>query len=657
MLPQLEAGLILGLAVVLLGTNRLSPELVGLLVMGLVGATGLVPYPSVFGGLANPALVIIASMMILGEALQRTGVAARLGGLVAERVAGQRWTNVLLLVAAALPSALVSDVGVATIFLRMLEGMGDRLGVPRSRVLLPVAFGSILGGLLTILGSSGNILANQFLLDAGGKGLSLFSITPLGLILVTVAAGYVLLWGKRILPERDPVDLGQLYGLRQYRGEATVTEEFPGCGRSLRELAMPRGLNLQILKIERRNGETVDHPRGDTRLLAGDRLLVQGAVMDILRSRGHPEWPGLELAEGREWEVGETDNYAETLVTPDSPLRQHTLGELHFRQRYNLSVLAVSRLGETTAVPGGGREGAGGTPPPANGGRGLWSAGLGQKATQLQRQLRQAVGSIGLREAVGRSRTDKGRGFGGLGSLRFRVGDTLLLHGREEDLDRLGQEGILLLQKKVGYRPVRSGKALPVVAVMAGVILAGATGLLPLAVAAVLGVTIVLLVGCLTFPEAQGALEVRPLVLLAGMLALGGALERTGLVTAATGWMLGMVGGGGPYLLLAGVYVGAALVTQFLTNAVTVVLMTPLAIQAAAGSHLDPVPFVVAVMVAVSASPVTPFSNQVNLLVMGPGRYRPADYLRAGLPLALILGLVSLVLIPVFWPFAGAAVR
>jgi len=464
--------------------------------------------------------------------------------------------------------------------------------IPSSRLLLPAAYGASLGGLLTLLGSSGNILANQLLVHAGEPGLSLFAMTPLAVILVSVGVAYTVLLGHRLLPARSEEEgREQLYGLRQYRGELEVDENFPGRGQRLKSLDLPARLGIRIITIRRAGGLVVDHPDADTVIGAGDRLWVQGAVADLLGIHGNSGYPGLRLVEDEGFEE-EAESHTEALVTPRSPLRGHTLAELGFRQRYQTSVVAVSRLGGT--------------------------------ATPAQ-----------------------------MAGWRFRVGDTLLLRGPAHGLASLAHSGVLLLQHEVDYHPPRSRRAWLAVGTMAAVFAAGATGLLPTAVAAVLGVATVILSGCLTPEEAQKSLEVRILVLIAGMLALGTALEGTGVVSTMAQSVLRLVGDANPVVLLAAVYFLAALLTQVFSNAVTVVLVTPLAIQAAVTAHFNPTPLVVAVIVAVSASPVTPFGNQTNLLVMGPGRYRMGDYLRVGAPLALVNMLISISLIPLFWSFRG----
>ena len=671
--PPLLAVIILVLTVVLLATNKVHPPVVAILVLGLTGALGLVPYQSLFQGFANPAVILIAAMMVLGEGLQRTGVTARLGRWVAMRAAGAETRTIsLLMLAAAVPSALVSDVGVITIFIRMVEGMRAKLGLPPSRLLLPMAFGASLGGLLTLVGTSGNILADQFLRRAGSPGLSLFALTPLGAILVVTGVLYILFLGRRLLPDRpEDADRHSLYGLRQYRSELAVLDDFPGNGLSLKELALPRKLGIQILRIVRRNGSVVEHPGPRTVIESGDLLWGQGAALDLLRSPGSFDYPGLRLVEER-GVLGEEETYVEALVTPESPLRGHTLAEFKFRQRYGLSVVAVSRLGEMSVGDGAARR----PDAPAEGRKGWLSAlrrrlAPGEPLTRTETVTRSApvsgeafadrVGKVmaAVRKAAGRDpgapagpgrKQEKGA-WAQLCHMRLQVGDTLLLRGAEEGFASLAQSGVLLLQQEVDYRPPRSHRAVLSVVVMGAVILAGATGLLPIAVAAVLGAGVVVLAGCLTTAEALGSLDLRLLVLVAGMLALGSALDRTGVVSLVAHAVLKTAGEASPVLLMGVVYLLAAVLTQVLSNAVTVVLVAPLAVQAAVTAHLNPAPLVVGVAVAVSASPASPYGNQVNLLVMGPGRYRPGDYLRVGLPLTLVNMAVSLALIPVFWPF------
>lgn len=587
--PFTISSLVLLLTVVLLASNRVKPQVASLLALGLVGAFGLVSYQNIFQGFANPAIILIASMMILGESLQRTGVTAKIGKWVTARAGGgESRLDVLLMLATAIPSALISDVGVTTVFIRIVGEIRRRIGLPPSRMLLPIAYGASLGGLLTLLGSSGNILANQFLVHAGLPGLSLFSLTPLAGILVAVGILYVVYAGKKLLPSRtEDAETDRLYGLREYRGELGVAAECPCSGHRLGDLSLPSRIGIRVLSVRRVSGSIIDHPDAETVIETGDHLWVQGAVADLLGSQGNTDYPGLYLVEEDGFREAK-EGHAEALITPRSPLRGHTLAELQFRQRYDTTVVAVSRLGET--------------------------------ATPEQ-----------------------------MASLRFRVGDTLLLRGAAKGLASLAHSGVLLLERAVDYRPLRPKLAWVSIAAMVAVLLAGATGLLPTPLAAILGVVLVVLTGCLTPEEAQGTLDLRLLVLIAGMLALGEALQDTGVVSAVAHVIL--AAGNNPLILLAAVYLLAAILTQIFSNAVTVVLVTPMAIQAAQIAHLNPTPLVVAVIIAVSASPATPFGNQTNLLVMGPGRYRMGDFLKMGIPLSLLNAFVSVALIPLFWPF------
>lgn len=593
----MQTEIVLGIfvmAMVLLASNRVRIDLIGLLVLLGLGLTGVVPTSRLFLGFSSEAAILIAGMLALGEGLVASGVTDGLANFV-KRIGGahERRLSVVLMAVAALPSAFISDVGLVGMFIPVVRSLTRRVHIPAARLLMPLGIAATFGGLLTMVGSAGNIVGNQALASAGYRPLGIFAITPIGFVLLLVGVAFMTTVGRFLLPKAPPsgaLPLEEDSGhLRQYVSELKVLPGSPLAGQPLARVRFFSDNSITILR-QVRNGQ-VTKVSGQTNLEAGDILLVLGDVEQILGA-DKTKWR-LELAGDPTTLSSNTEHtdVVELLLGHRAPWIGQTILGLNLRQRQGISVLGLYRDGQLT----------------------------------VQR----------------------------LATVRLRTGDILLVQGAPESLAALqSQHGLIALNAPTARQPVPGYRLWLAPSILLGSLLLAAFGVIDIRVAIVLGIALMAGTGILSLSSAYRAVEWRIVVFVAGMIPLGSALISTGItrriVHTLSAWNNPT---SHPVLMLAFLFVLAAVLTQVLSNIATVLVMGPVAAELATALHLMPDPFVMAVIVAVSVSPLTPLANKVDLLIMGPGGFRYNDFLRLGVPLTVLMGAVTTLLIPQFFPF------
>lgn len=572
--------------------NRLAVEVVGLIAMALLIVGGLVSVPEGLSGFANEATVTVALMLVLSAGLLRTGTVDVIGRWLA-RVAGpsegrQLAAMVLLVVPV---SALLNNTAVVAILLPTVLGLARRTGTAPSRLLMPLSFAGQMGGTLTLIGTSTNLLVAGLLLDLGLARIRLFDVTPPALALAAVGVAYLLTAGRWLTPvRRAEEDLLLHYELREYLSSLVVEPGSRLAGRTLAESRFADDHGLQVVAVER-DGTRLPHPSGHTVVLEGDLLLVQGKIPDIaqiqdvegLRIPG--AGPGADLTAAALAEQG----LAEVMLPPRSPLAGRTLRALRFRERFGMSALALQRHG---------------------------------------RAIRDKLGRIPL-----------------------EAGDVLLVQGSAEDMRRLHRGSELMLLAPVELPARRRARMGIAVAIMAGVVLLPALGITTILVSALLGTLAMVFTGCVTPQEAYREMDWSVLVLLGSILPLGIAMQKSGAAEILAGGVIAATEPLGPRGVLAAFFLLTALLTAVVSNAAAAVVLTPLAAATAAGLGVSPLPFVIAVMFAASNSYLTPIGYQTNVFIYGPGGYRFSDFARVGAPLTLLTLAAATWVIPIFFPF------
>ena len=774
---------ILLVALVLFVTEKVRMDVIALLVLGSLVLAGQVTPPEAVAGFSNAAVIAVWAMFILSDGLTRTGIANSIGNAVL-RLAGRQETRmiVVIMLTAGVLSAFMNNIGVAALMLPVVIDVARRTRIPPSRLLMPLAYGCLLGGLTTMIGTPPNLLISDALSSNGFESFSLFDFTPLGGVLLLGGTAFVALagrlWLPRIRPERETErrsqrNLRMQYGLQASSFHMRVPEDSLLVGKTLAQSRIGSAAGLIVVALER-GGESELMPSRQTVLEGGDKLLVQGRLD---RFREFQRWS--ELVIEREAPVLQglmagRVKLVEATVAEGSMLVSELLHHSRFRQSYNANVLAIRR-GELVR-----RDNLAYVPIRA--GDALLLQTNPETAEQLEGSSEfsscREVGEGDLREAyrlqermfivsvpgqsvlagdtITRSRFGDAFDFrllaiyrdGGLTIMPepdqpLHGGDLLLIQGREEDLDVLralqelqiepanlpdssmfesdrlslleaalhprsshvgqpvtdlnfrGRYGLelvavwrsgeairsnldqvvlrfgdallllgpreklrllenssdfLLLTSPLSQHPLDTRKAPLAAGIMAGVVVSVLAGWLPIYIAAVIGATLMVLTRCLTMEDAYRAIEWRAIFLIAGMLPLGTAMEDSGAAQFLAEITMNVLGSLGVWWVIGGLYLVTALGTMIIPTAALVVLMAPIVLSASADLGIAPQTAMMAVAMAASASFTSPISHPANILVMGPGGYRFADYLKLGIPLTVVTFVLAMALLPVFWP-------
>ena len=578
--------------------NRLRVDVVGLIVMIALILLGLVTPQEGISGFANEAVVTVAAMFVLSAGLVRTGAIDIVGRWI-QRMAGSSELRLLLVsLAIVVPtSAFINNTPVVVVMIPVLLGIARSMGVAPSRVLMPISFGSQLGGTLTLIGTSTNLLVAGLVLELGYERIRLFDITPPATALMLIGVLYLLTVGRWLTPARETAtDLLTSYELRDYLSVLEVGADSPLAGRTLVESRFGTEYGLQVVGIERR-GADLRFVHGDTTIEAGDLLLVRGKVVNLARieevahltiASPRPEF-SLEALPGSKDAGAGARRLAEVIIPPGSPAAGHSLRQLHFRGRYGVPVLGIQRHGEP-----------------------------------LQEVMR---------------------------DLLLRPGDVLLVQGTAEELNAIHSGGELALLGAIALPERNRRKLKHAVIILAAVVLLAAFEVMPILVSSLLGVVAMFLTSAVTPEQAYEDVDWMVLVLLGAILPLGLAMQKTGTAEFIATAMMRASEPFGLHGALAAYYIVTSLLTSVISNSAAVVVLIPIAIASAVALDASPLPFVVAVMFAASNSFMTPIGYQTNTFIHGPGGYRFTDFLRVGGPLNLLMAIAGTIIIPFFFPF------
>jgi di/tricarboxylate transporter len=582
--------LILLIAIILFATEWIRMDLVSLMVLLAVALTGLVTPEEAFSGFSNPAVITVAAMFVLGAGISYTGAISTLGEHLI-RMTGHNQTLMIVAImgVVAFFSAFINNIGATAVMMPIVITMARRTKLPASKLLIPLAFGSLLGGVCTLIGTPPNILINTLLQQYTGEGFRMFDFTPLGLILLACGISYMALFGHKLLPNRKSGTLTEAYQVKEYITEVEIMEGSPLHGKSISKSHLERELNMKVRALLR-NRQKFPQPKRNRKLLTGDILFLEGDPEGILKVRKEK---GLSVVQERDNPLpGTADKkivVVEASLTTTSDMVGKTLRQERFADTHGLTVLAIWRSG-----------------------------------APVVRKIDHVI-------------------------LRF--GDVLLLQGPEEKIRHLGQgHGFLVLGgvDPVSYRPRRAPIA---VVTIFGVIFLSVTGATPIVIAATLGALIMIMTRCLTVKEAYDSIDWPILMMIAGTLPLGHAMQNSGAAGLLAGIIIEGVGSYGPWVVLGAVFLITFCLTEVMSHAAAAVLVAPIAYNTAMELAVSPRPFFMAVAVAASMCFMTPISHQSNALVMGPGGYKFFDYTKVGAPLNIMVWIVATLVIPLLFPF------
>jgi di/tricarboxylate transporter len=598
---------ILFVTIILFLSNRFRLDLVAIMVIAALLLTGLLSPRQALSGFGDPLIILIAGLFVIGEGLVHTGVAQSVGNWLLT-VAGKSEIRLLILLmfVVAVLSAVMSSTGAVAIFIPVVLGLSAKMQISPSRMMIPLAFASLIGGMLTLIGTPPNLIVSTHLENEGMAPFGFFSFTPIGLMVLILGVGYMILASRRLLPEASDdlkprrsrpslTDLVQSYGLSDSVIYLMVTDNSALVGQTLAESGMRSKYGITVVGIERKQRlkSIVMPAQPRSRLESGDLLI---AVMQSSEFANKSEIEGLQITEPTESRhefVARELGVAEVLLTPRSELIGRTLSEVRFREHHGVNVLGVIRKGKPISE--------------------------------------------------------------NLPELRFQFGDSLLIGGAWNQIDILQEERSNFVtlslpeerDEAVGARnksPVALTIVLAMLILMTFNIVAAVT-------AVILAVLAMVFTKCIRMKSVYEAINWQSLVLIAGMLPMATALEETGGIDLIVNALVNSLGPMGPTAVMAGLFVLTSLFSQFISNTATTVLVTPIAFSAAEGMSVSPYPFLMTVAIAASTAFATPVASPVNTLVLGPGGYRFSDFIKAGVPLQLMIMIMILLVVRLFFPF------
>ena len=592
---------VLLLALVSFYMQRLRPDVTALLVMlsllvpwlpadpglGQHGLQAILTTNQAFHGFGSPALLMVASMFVLSAAMVRTGAAQMLGGrLLAAGAKSELRFQLTVLTLVTGFSAIVNDTTTVLVWMPPVMAICRERGYAPSRILMLLAFASLLGGKWTLIGTRSNVILSDYLQEHTGTGLAFFAFAPIGAAVFVACSTWFVLVGRHFLPQaQSSPSLESRYEVAEFLTETMAEPGSDIVGKTLGELDLP-AKDVTVLQVIR--GKEFLPPNPWLKIIAKDVLVIQGritAITDALQQ-------GLSVKE--ELKVDDKTlrsadlRMVEAILAPDSELLHHSLRDLDFHHRYGVSPLAISRRG---------------------------------------RSLRERP----LAEPL-------------------KSGDSLLLVGHEAELQRLRRNPNLLLLESQLLPTARKKDAILVVAIMAAMVLISALGILPPAVAIPFAAMTAVLCGTVGMRSAYESIDLQALVIVGAMIPFGEALQVTGTAQWFAEGMANTFASSSPQVLLAMLLLLAVLMTQLIENAAVAVLLAPIAFALAEAAKCNPAPFLLGVAICVSSAFVTPFAHESTILVMGPGRYRFRDYVILGGPFALITWLVTTFTLPLLMP-------
>ncbi|MFQ5548842.1 MAG: SLC13 family permease [Woeseia sp.] len=780
----LEIAIVLGIlaiALILFVSEVIRMDLVALLVLGTLAVSGLITASQAFAGFSNSAVITVWAMFILSEGLTRTGIANVIGHQVI-RLAGRREIPmiIVIMIAAAVMSAFMNNIGVAALMLPVVVDVARRTRIPVSRLLMPLAYATLLGGLMTLIGTPPNLLVAESLARNGLEPFALFDFTPVGGGVMIAGVIFVAVFGRLMLPRtraqrskhRSQRSLRSRYKLQERTFMMRVPSDSVLVGKTLAATRIGASTGLIILALVR-FGRSETLPSRRTVLRAGDQLLVQGRVdqfaelqrlsglviereapvlksmvaskvayaevriadgsplvTELVRHAGFRTRFGVSvvgihrkdryrltslayvpiragdqiLVEGEIEQIAELDKFEDfsevQLQTGEELAEQYQADERMFVVRlpkhseladvslrksrladvFDFRVVAIFRDGKLQVMPRGDEVLAGGDllliegqPEDLDVLRGLQELEIDTKeAPNLgafdserltlmdatldprSRLAGKTVGELNFRERYDIELAGiwrEGETIGtDLADERLQIGDALLLLGPREKLQLLDSDSDFLILTPLGQKPPDTRRAPLAALIMLGVVVSVMAGHAPIAVAAVVGGSIMVLTGCLNMEQAYRAIDWRAIFLIAGMLPLGTAMQESGAASYLASQVMSLLGDAGPWPVIGGLYVVTAMATMIIPTAALVVLMAPIVLSAMGDLGLQPETAMMAIAMAASASFTSPISHPANILVMGPGGYRFVDYLKVGVPLTLVIFITVMVLLPIFWP-------
>jgi len=593
-------------------SERLAPDVTALLALLALLLTGvLTPYEA-FSGFSHPATISVAAVLVLSAGVERTGALTYNARRLLTPIGNSELTlTVVIMVVIAAISAFINNTAAVAVFIPVVIEVCRRTGASPSRILMPMSHAATFGGMCTLIGTSTNLVAHEFAISNGLRGFSMFELGKVGLPMLLAGFAYMLLVGRKFLPRTQPGDVLAMQLGERYLAELIIEPDSSWTGKEVNAEHFERDFDVDLIGVLR-GGQAL--PVSDPYLVFApyDSLLVRGTLEHVLKLTSQnglllqrPKMFAREEEQGSDDETEEASKstrskvdhehkksetrpqLAEVVVLTTSGLVGRTLKAARFADKYDAVVLALRRRGEVRERPS---------------------------------------------------------------STPLLAGDMLLVEGKPDVLQALAETKGFLVVGTPNRPEQRPGKLVITIITLMAVVIIVSLGFLPIVTAATAGCAVLMLTGCLRPNEAYRAIDLSLVFILAGSLALGAALNKTGITTVLANWLAGVSDTTGPYLVLAGFFVLAVVVSELMSNSGTVALLGPITISVAAKMGINPMSLLAAITFGSSAAFAMPIGYQTSLMIYGPGGYRFRDFILMGIPLDLILAVLALLLIPYFWP-------
>lgn len=564
-------------------------EVTSLLVLAALLLTGLIDKHEAIEGFSNKAVITIGAMFILSHAFTKTGFIRVFTVWLENNGRGRNWAvTTLFLLSVSIFSAFINNTATVAILIPVATELSHRLKISASKIMMPLSFAAIVGGTCTVIGTSTNLIVNDIAYEAGFQ-IGVFELSKLGIILVVATLAYILVAQKWILPSRVPtLGLTQKYHLGTYLTEVVIPQESPLNGTKFMKLDLGKSYDLTVLEIIR-DGQHITTNMRNIILRTNDILLVKCSVDKLQAFRREQKVLLLTDVKMDDSELADNENVlVEAMISPNSRIAGSSLMEVDFRRRYGLFVLAVRRYREITRTK--------------------------------------------------------------IAHIKLKHFDTLLIFGSRTRMAGLNADTnfIILDELDTTLHKIRYWwLAVAIIPLVVGI---AALNILSIMEASFLGAILVMATGIVPPQEAYKSINWTVIFLIAALIPLGSAMETIHLSQRIGGFITSMSSQFGDIGLIGILFFITMLMTSFLSHTATAIIMTPLAIQSAGMLGLEPMPFIMTIMFAASLSFMTPNGYQTNTMVFSPGGYRYMDYIRAGIPLHIILGVIGVILIPLIWP-------
>ncbi|MBT5440995.1 MAG: SLC13 family permease [Candidatus Marinimicrobia bacterium] len=583
------------LAFSLFVTEKFPLDVTALLILSILLLGKFLTPEEAISGFANPAVITIGLLFILSHALQKTRLLEYLIIRINKLVSRSRNLGLgVYLLTIGIASALMNNTAIVAIFMPVTIRLAHQYKISPSKLLIPLSYAAIMGGTLTLVGTSTNLLVNAIYIDNGGEALGMFEFARYGWIPLIIGLAYIIWIAPLILPSRTITSsLTKSYHMAGYLTEMKISNDSPLVGKTCRERNINQNYDVMVLDIQR-EGHLISTKVGEEIIQSGDILFVKGAVENFLRMKEVEKISLLTDEKLTQKELEQEDNVLmECMLTDKSDIIGKTLMQSNFRKRFRTFILAIRRDGSI---------------------------------------IRKKVAHVIL-----------------------HTYDTLLIYGRRKQIDKLAINGDFILLGEVQAELVKSRYWwVSILAIISTIILA-AFGILPILKGAIISAVILLMFKIISPNEAYQSIHWQVIILIAALIPLGIVIESTGTATfigeLISNTVVGFSTDIQPYILLGLIYLITMILTEVSSNTATAIIMTPIVMAVTNQIGIEPRPFIFAVCFAASASFITPVGYQTNLMVYGPGGYKFSDFIKVGMPLSIIFWLLAILLIPIIWPF------